>query len=59
MHIKIKGITYIYDLNIGFIMQQVCYQDGMNCYNCLEGCDTLDILEQLHKEQEKNVNEES
>ena len=57
MHIKIKGITYIYDLDIDFIMRQVCYQNGMNCYNCLEGCDTLDILEQLHKEQEKTGEE--
>lgn len=57
MYIKIKGITYIYDLDIGFIMRQACYQDGMNCYNCLEGCDALDILEQLHKGQEETDEE--
>ena len=53
MHIKIKGITYIYDLGIDFIMRQACYKDGLNCYNCLEECDTLDILEQLYKGQEE------
>ena len=68
-NITIKGGVVMYnisnnirratrDLDIDFIMRQGCYQDGMNCYNCLEGCDTLDILEQLHKRQEK-TNEES
>ena len=54
MNIKVDGITYTCDLDTGFIMQQVCYQDGLNCCNCLEECDALDVLEQLYEEQEKH-----
>lgn len=54
MKIKVNGITYVCDLDIGFIMQQVCYQDSLNCGYCLEECDALNVLEQLYEEQDND-----